>query len=249
MFDDALLESRKTRAPSARRLSLPVALGLHAAVIGAFVGASAWFPGEPPEPAEKAVVPIVFVPRRGPDSAGGGAVQQQTLGSGLHINRRPVQPDLSRIEPLPTTTAAETTQSTGEPTEFQDDGAGPADGTKGDGATGPGGPGSPGNGDRGDGDEILPVGGDVRAPILLERLEPDYPEAARRARLQGTVILEATITTSGEVQQVRVLKSVNPLLDEAAVRAVRVWRYRPATLDGRTVPVYLTVTVRFGTDG
>jgi protein TonB len=60
------------------------------------------------------------------------------------------------------------------------------------------------------------------------------------------VILEAVITTSGDVQQIHVLRSVNPLLDEAAVRAVRAWRYRPATLNGRAVPVYLTVTVRFG---
>ena len=89
----------------------------------------------------------------------------------------------------------------------------------------------------------------MRAPVVLERVEPDYPESARRARLQGIVILEATITTSGEVRQVRVLKSVNPLLDEAALLAVRAWRYRPATLNGRAVSVYLTVTVRFGIDG
>ena len=76
------------------------------------------------------------------------------------------------------------------------------------------------------------MGGDVRAPLLLERVEPDYPEAARRARLEGTVILEATITASGEVQQVRVVKALNPLLDEAAVRAVRGWPCRVRLADG-----------------
>jgi protein TonB len=78
---------------------------------------------------------------------------------------------------------------------------------------------------------------------------PDYPEAARRAHLQGTVILEAVITTAGEVREIRVLKPLHPLLDEAAERAVRRWRYRPAALDGRAVTVYLTVTVSFGLDG
>jgi len=47
------------------------------------------------------------------------------------------------------------------------------------------------------------------------------------------------------VQEIRVLRSLNPLRDEAAERAVRQWRYRPATLNGRSVSVYLTVTVDF----
>ena len=55
--------------------------------------------------------------------------------------------------------------------------------------------------------------------------------------------LVAFRTASGSVEDVRVLKSVNPLLDASAVRAVGQWRYRPATLNGRAVRVYLTVTV------
>jgi protein TonB len=160
------------------------------------------------------------------------------------------QPDPSRIDPVTATASMAASRDTTSPTDdsnaVSDDIAGaPGGGEGGGGGTGPG----DGGGGGGNGEEILTPGGDVRPPVVLDRVEPDYPESARRARLQGTVILEATITTSGEVQQVRVLKSVNPLLDEAAVRAVRVWRYRPATLNGRAVPVYLTVTVRFGIDG
>jgi TonB family protein len=59
------------------------------------------------------------------------------------------------------------------------------------------------------------------------------------------VILEAIITDQGSVEDVRVLKSVNPLLDASAVRAVQQWKYKPATLNGRAVRVYLTVTVTF----
>ncbi|MGH9440809.1 MAG: energy transducer TonB, partial [Thermoanaerobaculia bacterium] len=91
----------------------------------------------------------------------------------------------------------------------------------------------------------LRIGGDVKAPILKERVEPVYPEAARKARMQGVVILEAIITAEGNVADVKVLKSINPLLDSAAERAVSRWAYKPATLNGRAVSVYLTVTVNF----
>ena len=62
--------------------------------------------------------------------------------------------------------------------------------------------------------------------------------------MAGTVILEATISPSGEVADVRVLRSV-PLLDAAAVAAVRQWRYDPPRLNGVPVAVLLTVTVQF----
>ena len=60
------------------------------------------------------------------------------------------------------------------------------------------------------------------------------------------MILEAVITESGEVDEIRVLKSAGAVLDRAASDAVRQWRYRPATLNGRAVSVYLSVIVHFG---
>ena len=105
--------------------------------------------------------------------------------------------------------------------------------------------GVPGGTGAGMGGEPLRVGGDVKAPVLTSRIEPQYPEAARKARMEGVVILEAIITADGNVEDVRVLKSVNPLLDASAVRAVQQWKYKPATLNGRAVRVYLTVTVTF----
>jgi protein TonB len=92
---------------------------------------------------------------------------------------------------------------------------------------------------------ILRPGGDVRPPQLIARVEPAYPEIEIKLRREGTVILEAIITTDGAVNEVRVLKSANAILDEAAKQAVMQWRYRPATLNGRAVNVYLTVTVSF----
>ena len=62
--------------------------------------------------------------------------------------------------------------------------------------------------------------------------------------MQGTVILEAVINEQGEVSQVRVLRSVL-LLDEAAMNAVRQWRFTPTLLNGQAVPIVMTVTVSF----
>jgi protein TonB len=95
------------------------------------------------------------------------------------------------------------------------------------------------------GDQPLVPGGDVSYPVLVHRVEPDYPRAAILTRSEGVVILDAIITASGGVEEVQVLKSANVLLDDAAMRAVRQWTYRPATLNGRAVRVRLTVTVRF----
>ena len=86
--------------------------------------------------------------------------------------------------------------------------------------------------------------GEVKAPQLARRVEPDYPELAQKARIEGVVVLEATTDVYGRVTGVRVLRSI-PLLDEAAVAAVRQWVYEPLMINGRPRPVTFTVTVRF----
>jgi protein TonB len=84
----------------------------------------------------------------------------------------------------------------------------------------------------------------IREPIALSRAEPIYPTLAQSARVQGVVILEAVIDASGRVESVQVLRSI-PMLDQAAVTAVRQWRYSPAMLNGSPVPVIVTITVTF----
>ncbi len=80
--------------------------------------------------------------------------------------------------------------------------------------------------------------------LLADRVEPDYPDAARRAHIQGSVTLETLINANGKVQQVTPV-SGNPQLAEAAVAAVRRWRYQPFTVDGHKVPIRTQVTVTF----
>jgi len=88
------------------------------------------------------------------------------------------------------------------------------------------------------------VGGVIKAPAKTHDVPPVYPAIAIAARVEGVVIVEATIGADGRVQDARVLRSV-PLLDQAALDAVRQWAYTPTTLNGVAVPVVMTVTVRF----
>jgi protein TonB len=84
----------------------------------------------------------------------------------------------------------------------------------------------------------------ITAPTRIKDVPPVYPTIAQSARVQGDVIVEATIGTDGKVQNARVLRSV-PLLDQAAVAAVLAWVYTPTLLNGQPVPIIMTVTVRF----
>jgi len=90
----------------------------------------------------------------------------------------------------------------------------------------------------------LRVGGVISPPTKVLHVEPIYPLEAAEAGLQGLVILQATIGSGGQITDVEVLRSV-PLLDEAALNAVRGWVYTPTLLNGVPVPVVLTVTVNF----
>jgi periplasmic protein TonB len=90
----------------------------------------------------------------------------------------------------------------------------------------------------------LPISRGIRPPQKVAHVNPAYPPAALAARVQGTVIIEAIIGPTGRVERARVVKS-EPLLDEAALAAVRQWRYTPTLLNNTPVSVILTVSVRF----
>ena len=88
------------------------------------------------------------------------------------------------------------------------------------------------------------VGGAITAPALVSRVAPEYPDIAVHARVQGVVVLEAVVGRDGRVEETRVLRSI-PLLDAAAIAAVRQWRYSPLLLNGQPQRFVLTVTVSF----
>ncbi|MFI5088898.1 MAG: TonB family protein [Terriglobales bacterium] len=80
--------------------------------------------------------------------------------------------------------------------------------------------------------------------VLTHKVNPQYPAAARAARVQGAVVMSAIIGADGTIQQLRVI-SGNPLLVNAAMEAVKKWRYRPYLLDGKPVEVETNITVSF----
>jgi len=88
------------------------------------------------------------------------------------------------------------------------------------------------------------VGGEIQSPALLKRVEPDYPGVAVAGKISGTVILEATVNEAGAVTDVTVLRSI-AVLDQAAIKAVKQWRYEPLMLNGQPVPFILVVTLTF----
>jgi protein TonB len=88
------------------------------------------------------------------------------------------------------------------------------------------------------------VGGVIQAPTKLVNVAPIYPSIALAARKEGLVILEAVIDEDGAVREVRSLRP-EPLFEDAAMTAVRQWRFSPTRLNGDAVPVVMTVTVSF----
>ena len=88
------------------------------------------------------------------------------------------------------------------------------------------------------------VGGLVKEPRSIKIVHPAYPAMASRARVSGTVVLEATLTKDGTVEEIRVL-SGHPLLTQAAIDCVKQWRYEPTLLNGVPVSVIMTATIRF----
>jgi TonB family protein len=93
-------------------------------------------------------------------------------------------------------------------------------------------------------DGALRVGGAIRAPQKILNVSPVYPQEAQDAKVQGVVIIEAKIGADGSVAEAWVLRSI-PMLDQAALDAVRQWRYSPTLMNGVPVPVICTVTVNF----
>ena len=89
------------------------------------------------------------------------------------------------------------------------------------------------------------VTGDVKKPVKISDVQPYYTEIARKARIQGVVILQTIINKDGDITDVKVLKGLPMGLAEAAVSAVKQWKYEPATLNGKPVAVYFNLTVNF----
>jgi len=187
------------------------------------------------EPQPVVLMPAVIVPARTPVAhppSGGGGVRRPA-SMPIRVDERP-----PAVEPA-TVDDDRAGLIIGEPTAEP----GGGQGDTGPGGTHSGAPGGNGDGPIGSGGPVRP-GGDLRPPAKVRHVVPAYPELARRAGVEGVVVLECVIDPSGHVAEVKILRG-QPLLDRAAVEAVRQWVYRPTQLNGVPVAVLLTVTVQF----
>jgi protein TonB len=110
----------------------------------------------------------------------------------------------------------------------------------------------PGNGpgigpgrDGGFGTGVYRIGGGVSAPVPVFHPEPEYSEEARKAKWQGSVVLQIVVDDAGVPQEIKVIHSVGLGLDQKAIEAVRKWRFKPGLKDGKPVPVSANIEVNF----
>jgi protein TonB len=95
-----------------------------------------------------------------------------------------------------------------------------------------------------DGQQALRVGGQIKTPRKIHHVDPIYPLEAKAEGVSGLIIMEVAIDTQGMVRSTFVKRSI-PALDQAALDAVRQWRFEPTVHEGVAVPVLMTVTVNF----
>ena len=94
---------------------------------------------------------------------------------------------------------------------------------------------------------VLACGGQVTFPRVLKETRPHYPSTAMRAGIQGTVEVEAVVDVDGNISDARVFRPLHPELDEQALNAVREWKFVPGVMNGKPVPVLVTIELSFMT--
>jgi len=257
------MESTSESTSRCKPLSLSASLALHgvAIVLLFFLTTRVVDPPVPhPSPTTLYLPPRdtnVYVP----DSNSGGGQNMNTpatRGAILKMTAIPLSPPLVdladnpklEVEPAIAGLDIELPKSTlpwGDPNSILN---GPASGGPGKrGGYGDGGDGGIGNGSKGAGFQNLvfrPGGnGGVSLPELIYRVEPEFTDAARKAKYQGTVEMTVVVDSDGQVRDPRVTKSVGLGLDEKAIEAVMKWKFKPGKKDGRAVPVYAQILVTF----
>jgi periplasmic protein TonB len=244
MFETTVVESKKRKMGKSAMITLPISVGLHAIAIGAAVFAAVWevsFPvNAPAQVAQYSAVATPPPPPPPPPPPAARPAQQAEPTRPVEIPRN-VENLAPNVVPeqVPVLQVA---SSSDEGVEGGVEGGVPG-GVVG-GVIG-GVVGGVITDTTPKDDAPLRVGGDVKPPVIVTRVDPSYPEVARKARVQGIVIVEAVIDRNGAVRDVKVLKGLPFGLSESASDAVRRWRFKPGTLNGKPVDVIFNLTVIF----
>jgi periplasmic protein TonB len=255
MFEQSLV-SLETRKKSRRGwLSLPAAILIHLVALTTFVLAGYWHIDEVPEPLVQEIFFVTMPPPPPPLGSG----RPETKPEVKLVDVKPVVPEQTVQPPVDPEPQAPTSPvvdivadlpANGDPrgSEHGKEGGDPDLGVEHSDCVGcTGGPlvvvgntePQPVN------DVPIVVGGAVKKPEILVKTQPRYTELARKAGIQGVVILKAVIDERGYVTNLEIERGQPMGLDQAAVEAVRSWRFKPATLHGRPVKVYYYLTVNF----
>jgi TonB family protein len=254
MFESSLIDLEAKQHPRRSKWApLPIAIALHGLVLASIGAAQVWNVASVGDPEVVTPFRVSFVPALQSAPAVSRPVQKAANTQKPVAPSKPVQPDLREIPDVPAPPSVQ------ERTDWSDFPDLPQKGEQ-------------GNGDPNDGpwlldglvsndhkvasvpvaapvkDEILTVGGAVTRPVLRSGPPPRYTKVAQRARIQGTVVLQAVIDERGKVAEVRILKGLPMGLDQEAVDTVQDWTFEPAKLGGRPVKVYYTLTVQFQLD-
>ena len=186
--------------------------------------------GELPRGADKQLAPPTVEPPKNPDPT-------------LLVESTIVAPQLT-LRPLNLLNIGDPVGVVGPPSSGTGKGGGIGDGNgRGDGSgDGPGGIKGEGGGCC---EAPYHVTGGIVAPKLLYQVNPEYSEEARKARFEGTVLLEAVVRKDGTIDTVRLLRHLGFGLDQNAIDALKQWRFRPATKNGTPVDSFLNVEVHF----
>lgn len=248
MFETSVIRTR-AQVAGGRYSLLTISLIAHSAVIlgvVAFSIASAEFPVAAPDAYENAPVflPIVVPPPLGNPNATRQAEPQPQRQ--VPVPQRPVQDAAPNVVPDEVIPLQAATSVPG------DDATGPA-------IPGEGTPGRPDGieGGIGDPNSVAVVGStppvetkiyqpyEVKAPVLIRKIDPVYPQAFVRVGLPSTVVVRCVIDRNGQVRTPEVIVTGRKPFDDAVIAAVQQWRYTPASLRGVAVDSYLDVTVHF----
>jgi protein TonB len=260
MFEHSLIDLAATKRSRRRWLSLPAAVLLHIGAFATFTFASYWQVDKVAEP--MVIEPyynvheVLLPPPPPPLGSGKPEMKAEVKKAEVKpvVQQEAVQPpqvqDLAPIVPQTASSVVDNIAGlppNGDPrgSKYGVDGGDPDFGV--DHSTGPVGPAVP---------NVAPppapvneapiqVGGAVMKPVVIVRTEPRYTELARRAHAEGVVIIQAVIDERGYVTDVKLLRGQPMGLDQAAMDAVKTWRFKPATLHGRPVKVYFNLTVNF----
>jgi len=249
MFEHAVIEGRPSSAGN-RFLTLPVSVSIHTVLIGAALFAAVWnidFPAAPPHLMEllrPANPPPAIL---APPKISRGSQPEATRIKNPTVTPRLTSPPKELTAPVQAAVQASLPADTG---GVHMPGVGHPDGNP------DGNPLGDPNGDPAGlnvaadpipitGTGPRPVGGSVKAPIIVERVSPVYPELARRIRKEGIAVVECIIDKTGGIRDVRLIASDFPSFGDAALASVRRWKFRPGTLNGTAVDTVFQLTIRF----